>query len=93
MDDNDDLSAYLPLIYWSAESFDIDLKSYGKNATINYNGGNKKNNKNNVKKLMAGFLQRRLDLFYNTSKHRTNVSSYHILFHLHWNEIGIEPTC
>ncbi|CAG9539290.1 unnamed protein product [Cercopithifilaria johnstoni] len=76
MDNNDDLNAYCPLIYWSAESFDVDLRSYGKSttksATINKNYNNKRKYKNDVKKLIAEFLQRRSDLFYDASKHRVN---------------------
>ncbi|VDK67738.1 unnamed protein product [Onchocerca ochengi] len=71
MDDSDDMSAYSPLIYWSAGSFDIDLKSYGKSAT-NHNSNNIKKDKNNVKQLIAEFIQRRSNLFYDASKYRMN---------------------
>lgn len=73
-DDSDDLSAYSPLMYWSAESFDIDLRSYGKSTAANYNNNNTKKDKNDTKKLVAEFLQRRSALFHNVSKHRVDVS-------------------
>ncbi|VDK82682.1 unnamed protein product [Litomosoides sigmodontis] len=71
-DDSDDLSSYSPLIYWSAESFDIDLRSYGKSTATNYNSNNVKNDKNDVKKLVAEFLQRRSELFHDVSKQGVN---------------------
>lgn len=71
MDDNDDdVNAYCPLIYWSAASFDIDLKSYGKSTVVNHNNNNKRKDKNNL----AEFIQRRSNLFYDVSKYRVSVS-------------------
>uniref|UniRef100_A0A0R3RZG3 Serine/threonine-protein phosphatase 4 regulatory subunit 1 n=1 Tax=Elaeophora elaphi TaxID=1147741 RepID=A0A0R3RZG3_9BILA len=73
MDENDDLNAYYPLVYWSSKSFDIDLRSYGKNATASHDNSNNKKDKNNIKKLVSEFIQRRSDLFYDASKHKMNL--------------------
>uniref|UniRef100_A0A915Q2K0 Serine/threonine-protein phosphatase 4 regulatory subunit 1 n=1 Tax=Setaria digitata TaxID=48799 RepID=A0A915Q2K0_9BILA len=72
MDDNDDISSYYPLIYWSTSSFDIDLRSYGKNAVANNNNNNKNRNKSGVKELMAEFIQRHSNLFFDSPKHGIN---------------------
>ncbi|MCP9263476.1 BMA-PPFR-1, isoform b [Dirofilaria immitis] len=72
MDDEDDMNAYTPLTYWSTGIFDIDLRSYGK-SIANYNNNIIKNDKNNVKQLVAEFIQRRSNLFYDdASKHVIN---------------------
>lgn len=70
---DDDARAYCPLLYWSANSFDIDLKSYGKSST-NHNSNIKKMDKNNTEELIAKFIQRRSYLFYYMSEHSVDVS-------------------
>uniref|UniRef100_A0A1I7VB88 Serine/threonine-protein phosphatase 4 regulatory subunit 1 n=1 Tax=Loa loa TaxID=7209 RepID=A0A1I7VB88_LOALO len=72
MNDNDDMNAYCPLIYWSAGSFDIDLKSYGKSPAVSHNKNTHGNDKNDVKKLVAEFIQRHSNLFYDASKFNVN---------------------